>query len=207
MKWAGLVGLIGSGKSTAGGLFRERGAVTIDVDQLNRDLQQPGQEVHGLIVDHFGDEILASDGTIDRAVLGGIVFADRAKLAELTGLVAAISEEELVRRARVHEGTDTVVLVEAALIVGRMYGLEAIVVVDVDPVVALDRLVRHRGMTPDDARARMAAQTPRAERLAAADLVIDNSGDLAHLAAEVDRALAWIATHTPDAHPRVERRS
>jgi dephospho-CoA kinase len=207
MKWVGLCGLIGSGKSTAGRLFAERGCAIIDVDVLNRELQQPGQELFDLIVAHFGPGIVATDGTMDRAALGAIVFNDKSKLAELTNLVAPITEQELVARGLAFQGTDTVVLAEAAMFVGKQYGLEATILVDVSPEIALERLVRDRGMTEDDAKARLASQVPRASRIEAADYVIDNSGTLTALAAEVDRALEWIRTSTADATPRVVRRA
>jgi dephospho-CoA kinase len=204
VKWIGLVGLIGSGKSTAGKLFVDRGCRVIDVDMLNRELQQPGQELFGLIVDHFGKEILAADGTIDRPALGNIVFNDKIKLGELTGLVASITEEELVGRALEYKDSDTVVFAEAAMILGKMYGLEGVILVDAPEEASLDRLVSDRGMSEQDARARLSSQVPRETRIRAADYVIDNSRDMAHLEAEVGKALEWIKS-TPDADPRVVR--
>jgi dephospho-CoA kinase len=205
VKLVGLAGGIGTGKSTVGGRLAARGAHVIDVDQISRDVQRPGQPVFDEIVARWGEDVLAADGSLDRAALGRIVFADRTELGILTAMTADAIASEIVRRAEGHVGTDDYVVVEAAMMPGgenRLYGLEGLIVVDAPAEVAVARLVAGRGMTEEDARARVGAQAPREQRLADADHVVDNSGDLAALDGEIERAWAWIAT-TPDATPRL----
>lgn len=204
MKLVGLSGGIGSGKSTVGRLFAALGAEVIDVDVLSRELQRPGEPFFEQIVARWGTIVLDDAGELDRARLGQIVFHDRAQLAELTMMAAPITENELVRRALLHQGTDTVVVVEAAMFGRRQYGMEGLIQVDTPPEVAVSRLVGQRGMTEEDARARIASQLGRDQRLALADHVIDNSGETDDLHPRVDRAWAWI-NELPDANPRVQR--
>ena len=191
----GLTGGIGSGKSTVSALLAERGAVIIDADAITRELQQPGTEVFEAIVQRFGPEVVAADGTLDRAALAGIVFADPDALKELNGLVHPAVGAEIARRLAAEQETDHVVVLDIPLLVeGGRYRVGGLLVVDVPEEVAVDRLVRLRGMAADDARARMARQASREERRARADLVIDNSGDVESLRQQVDRAWAWMTT-------------
>ena len=183
----GLTGGIGSGKSTVSALLGARGAVIIDADAITRELQQPGTEVFSAIVERFGTEILAADGTLDRAAVADLVFNDPDALKDLTGIVHPAVGLEIARRLEAAQNTDHLVVLDVPLLVesGRddMAGL---VVVDVDPEIAIARLVEQRGMRESDARARMANQVPREERLAKADVVIDNSGTTGDLAAQID---------------------
>lgn len=183
----GLTGGIGSGKSTVSGLLAERGAAVIDADAITRDLQGPGSPVLEAMVDRFGPTILARDGTLDRQAVADIVFNDAAALADLNGIVHPAVGAEIARRLQELSTTDRVVVLDVPLLVesGRD-DLAALVVVDVDPEVAVQRLVAHRGMREADARARMAHQVSREDRLAKADLVVDNSGSLDDLAAQID---------------------
>jgi dephospho-CoA kinase len=175
----GLTGGIGSGKSTVSGLLAERGAVVIDADALTRELQQPGTPVLAAMVERFGDGILAPDGTLDRQAVADIVFADSDALADLGKIVHPAVGAEIARRLQEEADTDHVVVLDVPLLVesGRD-DMAALVVVDVDPEIAVRRLVEQRGMREDDARARMARQASREERRAKADVVIDNSGSL-----------------------------
>lgn len=186
----GLTGGIGSGKSTVSGLLAERGAVVIDADAITRELQQPGTPVLAAMVERFGDGILAADGTLDRQAVADIVFADSDALADLGRIVHPAVGAEIARRLQDEAETDHVVILDVPLLVesGRD-DMAALVVVDVDPEIALRRLVDQRGMREDDARARMARQASREERRARADVVIDNSGSLDDLRAAV--AEAW----------------
>jgi len=185
----GLTGGIGSGKSTVSALLAAKGAVIIDADAITRELQQPGTEVFTAMVERFGPSIVAADGTLDRAAVADLVFNDPDALKDLTGIVHPAVGVEIARRLEAERDTDHLVVLDVPLLVesGRddMAGL---VVVDVDPEVAVSRLVEHRGMRDDDARSRMARQVSREDRLAKADLVIDNSGTPADLAAEIDEA-------------------
>jgi dephospho-CoA kinase len=203
VKLVGLAGGIGTGKSTVGRLLAERGAHVVDVDQISREVQQPGNPVFDQIVARWGPEVVAGNGQLDREALGRIVFADREELGALTLMTGDAIAAEVVRRAEAHLGTDGVVVVEAAMMPGgknKIYGLEGVIVVDAPPEVTVARLVRERGMSEDDATTRVQAQQPREQRLADADHVVDNAGSPEQLAAAVERAWAWIAT-TPDATP------
>jgi dephospho-CoA kinase len=183
----GLTGGIGSGKSTVSALLADRGAVVIDADAITRDLQRPGTPVFEAMVERFGPGIVAADGTLDRQAVADIVFADAEALADLGRIVHPAVSAEIARRLGEEAATDHLVVLDVPLLVesGRddMAGL---VVVDVDPEVAVERLVAHRGMREDDVRARMARQATREDRLAKADIVLDNSGTVDELAAQIE---------------------
>jgi dephospho-CoA kinase len=183
----GLTGGIGSGKSTVSALLATKGAVVIDADAITRELQQPGTEVLAAMVERFGEEILQADGALDRQAVADIVFRDAEALKDLGAIVHPAVGAEIARRLQAEQDTDHLVVLDVPLLVesGRD-DLAALVVVDVDPEVAVARLVEHRGMQEADARARMANQVSRVDRLAKADLVIDNSGTLAELTERVD---------------------
>ena len=185
----GLTGGIGSGKSTVSGLLAELGAVVIDADAITRELQQPGTPVLAAMVERFGEGILASDGTLDRQAVADIVFTDSDALADLGRIVHPAVGAEIARRLQEEAETDHVVILDVPLLVesGRD-DMAALVVVDVDPEIAVRRLVEQRGMREGDARARMARQASREERRAKADLVIDNSGSLDDLRSAVSDA-------------------
>lgn len=183
----GLTGGIGSGKSTVSALLARRGAIVIDADGITRELQQPGTPVLAAMVERFGPGILQADGSLDRQAVADIVFADAEALADLNRIVHPAVGLEIAQRLQREAETDHLVVLDVPLLVesGRD-DLAALVVVDVDPEVALARLVEHRGMRADDALARMARQAPREERLSKADIVIDNSGSLVDLEQAVD---------------------
>ncbi len=189
----GLTGGMGSGKSSVSARLAARGAVVIDADAITRELQEPGQPVLAQMVARFGPGIVSADGRLDRQAVADIVFTDAAALADLNAIVHPAVGAEIARRLEEQAGTDHVVVLDVPLLVesGRS-DLAALVVVDVDPEVAVDRLVRYRGVREDDARARMARQATREQRLASADLVVDNSGSEADLDREVDRVWTWI---------------
>jgi dephospho-CoA kinase len=190
MLLVGLTGGIGSGKSTVSRLLAERGAVIVDADRITRDLQAPGTEVFAAMVERFGDGIVAADGTLDRPAVAAIVFNDPAALADLNSLVHPAVGAEIARQVAAVADTDAIVVLDVPLLVesGRD-DLAALLVVDLDPELAIERLVMQRGFDEADARARLAAQVPREERVARADIVLDNGGDLPALAAQV--AAAW----------------
>ena len=194
----GLTGGIGSGKSTVGALFAERGAVVIEADRIVHQLQEPGQAVFDEIVRRFGDGVLTASGELDRQALASVVFGDPAARTDLEGIVFPAVGVEMTRlRAEAEDRGEIVVLdipllAEAGPDAKGRWALDAIVVVDCPVDLAVARLVEDRGMSEEDARARMAAQVSRDDRLAVADFVVDNSEDLAHLADQVDRCWAWI---------------
>ena len=196
-----MTGGIGAGKSTVSARLAARGAVVVDADAVVKELQAAGTPVFEAIVERFGPGVVGPDGELDRPALAALVFGDPEALADLNGLVHPAVGAEILGRVAAHEGTDRVVVLDVPLLVesGR-YRAAGVIVVDVPPEVAVARLVRDRGMTEDEARARMARQATREERLARADLVIDNSGPPEALQEAVDRAWAWIQT-LPDEPP------
>ena len=199
----GLTGGIGAGKSTVSRLLAERGAVIIDADAITRELQAPGQPVLAAIVDRFGPGILAADGTLARQALAEIVFNDPDALKDLNGIVHPAVGAETNRRIEAERDTGRVVVLDVPLLVetGRR-GLSAVIVVDTPPDVAVERLQRDRGMTEADARARMARQASREDRLAKADRVVDNGGDPADLHRQLDELWAWLHALPPAVPPR-----
>jgi len=171
----GLTGGIGAGKSEVSRLLVEHGAVLIDADRIAREVVAPGTPGLAAVVQAFGEEVLAEDGGLDRPKLGSIVFADPDRLAVLNSIVHPL----VGARSRELESAaaeDAVVVHDVPLLaensLAPLYDL--VVVVDASPDTQLDRLVRLRGMTEQDARARMAAQATREKRLEIADIVIDN---------------------------------
>lgn len=179
----GLTGGIGSGKSTVSALLAGHGAVVIDYDLLAREIVEPGRPALAAIAARFGDHVIAADGTLDRPALGAIVFGDAAALADLNGIThPAIRDLAADREHAV--GADAVVVHDNPLLVemGADAHCDVVVVVDVPVEVQVERLTALRGMTPDDARARIAAQASRERRTGAADLVIDNTGPESELA-------------------------
>ena len=199
----GLTGGIGSGKSTVSAMLAERGAVVIDADLVTRELQEPGQPVLAALVERFGD-VLTADGALDRARLAAMVFTDDQAMKDLNRIVHPAVRAEIRRRAAERRDTDEVVVLDVPLLVeGDTYGAGAIVVVDTPTDVAVQRLVMYRGMSEADARARIGRQATRQQRLALADRVIDNAGDQATLAEQVDDVWAWMCS-LPPVPPREE---
>ena len=198
----GLTGGIGSGKSTVSALLAAKGAVVVDADAVTREVQQPGTPVFRAMVERFGPGIVAGDGTLDRAAVADIVFADPEALADLTGIVHPAVGAGIAEKMASLAETDAIVVLDVPLMVEskRGYPVAGLVVVDVDPEVAVRRLVESRGMREDDVRARMARQASRHERRARADRVVDNSGSLEDLERQVDAVWEWIATLDPQVH-------
>ena len=183
----GLTGGIGSGKSTVSARLAAHGAVVIDYDQLARDAVELGTPALAAIAERFGPDVIAEDGTLDRPALGAVVFGDDAARADLE----AITHPAIIELAAALEATvpdDGVVVHDHPLLVemGMATVCDLVVVVDVPEDVQVERLVELRGMTQEDARARMAAQASREERRAAADVVLENTGSIADLEARVD---------------------
>ncbi|MFZ3593945.1 dephospho-CoA kinase [Streptomyces sp. BH104] len=190
----GLTGGIGAGKSEVSRLLVERGAVLIDADRIAREVVEPGTEGLAAVVEAFGDEVLAADGSLDRPKLGSVVFADSDKLATLNKIVHPLvgtRSAELEAAA----GPGSVVVHDVPLLtengLAPLYDL--VIVVDASPETQLDRLIRLRGMSEEDARARMAAQATRDKRLEIADIVIENDVPLERLRARVDEVWAELA--------------
>ena len=189
----GLTGGIGSGKSTFAALLAEHGAQIIDADHLGREALRPGEPAWHSVVDNFGDEILSA-GTmeIDRKRLAEVVFADPNKLAALNAIthpvIAAGIADELERLSQ----TDTIVVLDAALLVelGLDKAMGALVVVDAEEETRKKRLQSSRRMELTDIEARIAAQASSEELIDRADIVVRNDGTLESLAREADRVWA-----------------
>ncbi|GAB4215103.1 MAG: dephospho-CoA kinase [Roseiflexaceae bacterium] len=196
----GLTGNIACGKSTVLAMLEQRGAAVIDADRVTHDLQQPGQPVYDQIVAAFGPEILTTPGgPIDRRRLGAIVFTDPARLRQLEQIVhpavrATIAEWLQQQAAAVPPGERRVVVIDAIKLLeaGWKQICNAIWVVTCPPEQQEARLVATRGMTPEEARTRIAAQPPQADKVAQADVVIDNGSTLEQTRAQVEVAWARI---------------
>ena len=187
----GLTGGIGSGKSTVAAMLAELGAVVIDADKVGHDVYRPGTEGFRGVVDAFGHEIVAPDGTIDRQRLGARVFADRAELARLNALVHPLIGDEIRRRmqAAATEHPDRPIVVEAAIMMEAGWQFfDRVWVVVVRPETAVGRVTASRGLSAAEVERRIAAQLSNAERERRADVVIHNDGSLAELRAQVEAA-------------------
>ncbi|MFB6674773.1 dephospho-CoA kinase [Streptomyces sp. NPDC056390] len=190
----GLTGGIGAGKSEVSRLLVEHGAVLIDADRIAREVVEPGTPGLAAVVEAFGSDVLAPDGSLDRPALGAIVFADADRLAVLNSIVHPLVGARSAELEAAATG-DSVVVHDVPLLaengLAPLYDL--VVVVDASPETQLDRLVRLRGMSEEDARARMAAQATRDKRLEIADIVIDNDVPLDELHRRVDAVWADLA--------------
>ena len=190
----GLTGGIGSGKSEVARRLAAHGAVLIDADLVAREVVEPGTPGLAAVVAEFGEDILLPDGSLDRERLGSIVFADAARRTALNAIVHPLvgrRTQELFEAAP----AGAVVVYDVPLLtennLARLY--DRVVVVDAPVATQVARLVGVRGMTEEAARARIAAQATRAQRLAIADHVIDNSGTLDELFTQVDALWAELS--------------
>lgn len=186
----GLTGGIASGKSTVARLLEQKGAAIIDADRIGHEVLKVPDALDRVVA-RFGAGILGDDGAIDRAKLGAVVFADPAARRDLEAITHPLISAEIARRIAEHAATDRVVVLDAALLVEafdprRDLGLDRVVVVSAFPEEQLERMVRDRGMSAEDARARMAAQAPAERKLSMADIVIHNRGTIEQLEESVE---------------------
>jgi dephospho-CoA kinase len=194
----GLTGGIGSGKSTASKMFAARGAVIIDADAITHEVQRPGMPVLTELADAFGSDIIDADGALIRPLVAQRAFADAESLQKLNQIVHPAVQKEMLARMDAQKGTDNIVILDVPLLVENPRSdLGGICVIDCPLELAVERLVEQRNMNADDARARMSKQATREERRAAADFLIENSGDLAFLEEQVDRAWEWMQSLNP----------
>jgi len=189
----GLTGGIGSGKSEVSRRLAAHGAVIIDADVAAREVVAPGTPGLARVAEAFGAGVLGPDGGLDRERLGAIVFRDPALRAKLNAIIHPLVAEWMraAERAAAAEAPDDLIVVHDVPLLaegGREGGYDVVIVVDLPPELQVERLVSQRGMAPDQARARMAAQASGDQRLAIAGLVIDNSGSLDDL----DRRVAEV---------------
>ncbi|MFI8188044.1 dephospho-CoA kinase [Streptomyces sp. NPDC085946] len=199
----GLTGGIGAGKSEVSRLLVARGAVLIDADRIAREVVAPGTPGLAAVVDAFGTDVLTADGSLDRPKLGSVVFADPERLAVLNAIVHPLvgaRSRELEEAA----AEDAVVVHDVPLLTenGLAPLYDVVIVVDADPGTQLDRLVRLRGMTEQDARARMAAQATREQRREIADILIDNDVPLDQLERRVEEVWAELSRRARAASSR-----
>ena len=190
----GLTGGIASGKSLVATELAERGAVVIDADVLAREVVQPGTPGLAAVVDRFGPDVLTADGRLDRPALGRIVFTDPAARRDLEAIV----HPAVRRRAAELEAAadpDAVVVHVIPLLVetGQQDDFDLCVVVDVDPQIQRERLRRRDDLDTEAIEARLSAQASRDQRLAVADLVIDNGGSVTELRQRIDALWADVA--------------
>lgn len=191
----GLTGGVGSGKSTVSAMFEELGAVIIDGDKLAREVVEPGTPGLAAIVEAFGPELLTAEGGLDRPAMGRLVFGDPDARRRLEGITHPLIFE---RYAALEAAAppDALVVHDIPLLAesGRADSFDAVVVIDVPDELRIERMVRDRGWTREDAESRIAAQAPREDRLAIATHVIDNGGTLEELRARVSEIYAELST-------------
>jgi len=189
MLLVGLTGGIGSGKSSVSLRLGALGAVIVDADAIVHELQSPGQVVLAEMVELLGPGILHPDGTLNRQAVADLVFTNKDRLKQLGEIVHPRVRDEMFRRVAEQADTDNVVVLDIPLLAESGWeGIVGTIVVDLDPDVAVARLVAHRGFDEADARARIANQASREERLAGATWVVDNSGTTTDL----DEAVATL---------------
>jgi dephospho-CoA kinase len=210
----GLTGGIGAGKSTVADMLARRGAVVVDADEIAREVVAPGAPAYEALVARFGEEVLGPDRAIDRSALARIAFSDAAALADLNAITHPLIGAAMLERLDALEsvapeqrrspallpvsssGAARGIAIAVIPLLGPAHvnalRLSAVVVVDCPIDVAVQRLVEGRGMTEVDARARVAAQPSREQRIALADYVVDNSSSTEDLAAQVDALWAWL---------------
>lgn len=193
----GLTGGIGSGKSTVSAALASRGAIIIDADELVREVQRAGSPVLRKLARRFGQQVIAADGSLDRGALAAIVFTedeDGAALEDLNGIVHPAVGAEMNKRVMEQVNTDHVVVLDIPLLTENPRGgLQAIIVVDVPIETQVARLVQFRGFDEADARARIARQATRTQRLATADFVVHNTDSVESLQPQIDAL--WTSLH------------
>lgn len=200
MLLVGLTGGIGSGKTTVANMLARRGAVVVDADELAREALKPGTRAFDRVCGLFGESVVAADGTLDRAQIAQIVFADEEKRRALESITHPEVFRLLAETVEQYRDTDDVVVFDAPLIIetGFDQAVDVLVVVTAPEGQRIERVMRDRGMTEAEASVRIAAQAEQGAREAAGGVIIDNDGDLASLEEQVDRL--W-----PDLAARAKR--
>lgn len=190
MPLVALTGGIASGKSTIARRLAEHGAVIVDADQIVRDVQSPGSPVLAAIAEEFGAQMLRPDGSLDRAALGAVVFGDPDRLVALNAIVHPAVRAESARRFLDASAADpgALVVYDVPLLAEARASdpWDTVIVAHAPAEVRMQRLIEQRGMTQEEARARIAAQATDEERLRLADIVVDTAGTLEHTLRQVD---------------------
>lgn len=203
----GLTGGIASGKSTVARYLAQLGAHVIDADVLGHRVYEPGTSGFARVVEAFGDDIVGTDGRIDRKALGGKVFGAPDRLKRLTDLVwpeiLTLAEAEMARESA--RDPARIIVLEAAVLfeAGWQRAVDEVWAVVISPEVAVERACARDGLRPEDVQKRIDAQMSNDERRARADVVIDNSGDTETLLARVDRE--WLRLTGNDGFAARER--
>jgi len=199
----GLTGGIGTGKSTVGIMFIELGCHLLDADRITHELFWPGEPVYTAVVQAFGENILSPDGTINRSVLGEIVFSDPRARTKLNGIVhpAVVQRQRDWLNEMEAKDPNGIGIVDAALMieVGTYKNYDKVIVVTCTPDVQKQRLRARSGLSEEQIEARIGSQMPLEEKVKYADFVIENSGDLANArrqVAEVSSKLRELAAST-----------
>lgn len=200
----GVTGGIASGKSLVTATFRSLGAVVVSADELAREAVRPGSETLRRLVGQFGRQILQADGALDRKALAERIFTDAGAREALNRIthpaIAALAEKRLQELA---QQAGRLVVYEAPLLfeAGAEKRVDAVLVVRIDEPLQVERLMRRDGLTEEQARARIAAQMPQAEKMARADYVIDNSGSPEATSEQVRRIFRKLVALPPLAAP------
>jgi len=186
----GLTGGIATGKSTVGAMFVELGCHLIESDQITHQLFEPGQAVHAAVVKQFGNRILALDGTIDRRILGGIVFRDPQARGKLNSLVhpAIIQRQQEWLKAMQAQDPHGIAIVDAALMieVGTYKNYDKVIVVTSSSELQKERLRARSALSDEEIESRIRSQMPNEEKIKYADFVIDNSGSMESTRVQVE---------------------
>lgn len=187
----GLTGGIASGKTTVSNGLRRHGAVVIDADVLAREVVEPGTPGLTAVVDRFGPRVLTAAGHLDRKALGQIVFADDQARRDLEAIIHPAVRARAAQ-LEADAAPDAVIVHVIPLLVetGQHDDFDVLVVVDAEPGSQLDRLQQRNGLDPEAAQARIAAQAARHERLAVADIILDNTAERDSLDRQIDRL--WV---------------
>ncbi|HEX6581208.1 MAG TPA: dephospho-CoA kinase [Actinomycetota bacterium] len=189
MLLVGLTGGIGSGKSTVARLLERRGAVVIDADHLAREAVARGTTGFDRVVDTFGPGVLKPDGDLDRVRLAAIIFADPERRAALEAIVHPEVAKRFGERVEELRDSGRVVVYVSPLLVelGLAPAFDVVVIVTASPHLRVSRVASDRDLSPEDVRARMAAQATDEQRMEVADVLVDNDGSLAELEPQIDR--------------------
>lgn len=197
----GLTGGIGTGKSTVSEMLARRGAVVCDADQISREVVEPGTEGFQEVVDAFGSDVVAPDGSLDRGALARVVFNDPEKRKTLESIVHPRVGLEIARTVEERRDTDDVVVLDVPLLLeapgGSARFADLVVVVAASTEQQLERLAA-KGMDREDAEARIASQMPMEEKIERADRVIHNDGSLEDLEGQVDELWREISARAKD---------
>lgn len=185
----GLTGGIGAGKSTVAKLFEERGVPIVDADAIARDVVKPGEPALAELVEYFGESILGAGGELNRGKLAEVAFADAESHEALNAIMHPAISAETAKRIDALRGEHSVIVHDVPLLVeaGLAGNYDLTVLVDTPAEIRLQRLTELRGMDPEDAKKRIAAQATDEQRRAVCDVALDNSGDIEHLRAQFEQ--------------------